>query len=405
MALLKLVEKSYPPTLCPEFLTILIESFSLNVEGYANPLHHFSGFEHWCSPNPEDRIFGALGSYLDSDLSGKNSFVFPDHESLPQAILKTNTLIESPAPTRVLLLLPTATAAEHKFLVIAHISGCPIYSERELRSPDLSLVLALNKESMIYDPIDWALLSTRLKGWSELLRIPALTDSLFRERIPVNWDPRASCLNLFTRQMKQDAIGCFNFHRPLSSPVDRQQLRPCFPSSTTTTLTSINKHKFSFSVLGILPNQLRKLLRLVMGDCEPILDHLSKTFFWGGYNIWKARKRLAKQQWERLQNMQQKRKPKRKGDKNESACKNPFHYLLKASDLSRQRLTRCPCSKAETKPKFVETDLRAFMRKVGPDALDRKHTAPVSSLGGQEIDGLAQTRKADLIRVSHFHPP
>ena len=103
--------------------------------------------------------------------------------------------------------------------------------------------------------------------------------------------------------------------------------------------------------------------------------------------------------------MQQKRKPKRKGDKNESACKNPFHYLLKASDLSRQRLTRCPCSKAETKPKFVETDLRAFMRKVGPDALDRKHTAPVSSLGGQEIDGLAQTRKADLIRVSHFHPP
>ena len=346
----------------------------------------FSGFEHWCSPNPEDRTFGALGSYLDSDLSGKNTFVFPDQESLHQAILKTNTLIESPTPTRVLLLLPTATAAEHKFLVIAHISGCPIYSERELRSPDLSLVLALNKESMIYDPIDWALISTRLKGWSELLRIPALTDSLFRERIPVKWDPRASCLNLFTIQMKQDAIGCCNFHRPLSSPVDRQQLRTCFPSSTTTMLTSINKHKFSFSVLGILPNQLRKLLRLVMGDCEPILDHLSKTFFWGGYNIWKARKRLAKQQWERLQNMQQKRKPKRKGDKNESACKNPFHYLLKASDLSRQPY-EMPLLESWNQNKICRNRFESFHAQSWSWCPWSEAHRTSLYLGGQEIDG------------------
>ena len=133
----RLSRKSYPGTLSPQFLALLIEVFSLNVEGFTNPLHHFSGFDQWCSSETEDREFGAIGSFFESDLYGKNTFCFPDHESVARVLLKAKQ--RSNTPSRILMLLPTST--DHKFLVIAHISGCPIFSDSQSPTSDRSRVL------------------------------------------------------------------------------------------------------------------------------------------------------------------------------------------------------------------------------------------------------------------------
>src|SRR6185503_456879 len=102
------------------------------------------------------------------------------------------------------------------------------------------------------------------------------------------------------------------------------------PISSRAALGRINRHKFSLSALGILPNDLRKLSRL------------RRAFLWGSY---KRRKKSTQQ------------KRSRKG-KNCSNCKSPFHFLKKIADLSKQRLTKCPCSRIE-KSKSVLPDIRA----------------------------------------------
>ena len=208
----------------------------------------------------------------------------------------------------------------------------------------------------------------------------------------------------------------FSFHRPLSNLVDRDQLKMCNLTDTSiSALSKINKHKFSLACLGVLPNQLRKLLRPEMGDCEAVLAHLRDAFFWGGYKIWCTRKRLVRQVWKQFNKAERKRKQKKKiFDQNPSACKHPFHFLTKSADLSHQRLTRCPCSRVETKPtKSVCSDIRSFLVEcTRNDSLDWKHgnSAAASDISdtnkvGQNGSSERTTKKTDLIRASNFRPP
>jgi len=177
---------------------------------------------------------------------------------------KADKIIHSPAPSRVLMLLPS-NCVEHKFLRIADLSGCPVFEDQSL-THNFSLVLALNKESLVLDPIDWVLTCSRLHDWSNLIAIDKLTDSLFRERVPVKGICRASALNRSTSSMKGFTGSVFSFHRPLSQTVNGQLLKSCLVSSRVrTTISNINKHRFSLLALGILPNQLRRLLRPVWG--------------------------------------------------------------------------------------------------------------------------------------------
>ena len=64
--------------LCSEFLSIITEEFTLQVEGCTDVLRHANVFEWWCSGNPNDCVFGSLGPFVNSDLAGKNVFAFPD---------------------------------------------------------------------------------------------------------------------------------------------------------------------------------------------------------------------------------------------------------------------------------------------------------------------------------------
>src|SRR6185503_8810419 len=134
---------------------------------------------------------------------------------------------------------------------------------------------------------------------SPLVDIPVLTDSLFLERALPTHQPRSSSKNIMSQQMRLDRPGLYSFHRPLATPVDKKQLqRGNLPSSTLSALANINRHKFSLSALGILPNELRKLSRAEGYDPEPLLVPLRKTFFWGSYKISKQRKTLVKLHWE-----------------------------------------------------------------------------------------------------------
>ena len=67
---------NYCLLLSSSLLSILVEEFHLNVEGFATPLSHSNEFQYWCSESAADQEFGALGSFFSYDLSGKNTFGF-----------------------------------------------------------------------------------------------------------------------------------------------------------------------------------------------------------------------------------------------------------------------------------------------------------------------------------------
>ena len=92
-------------------------------------------------------------------------------------------------------------------------------------------------------------------------------------------------------------------------------------------------------------------MKNAIGDStEEALTEIRKTLFLGGYRVWKKRKLLVKEfwtgrapdEWKKQEVKTQDKKKKKRY--NPSHCTNPFHYLKKHSDFSKQRETRCPCS-------------------------------------------------------------
>ena len=144
-------------------------------------------------------------------------------------------------------------------------------------------MLAVNKESILTDPINWSLVAARLTEWSQHVRIPETTDARFRERRAPLHQARVSPLNPFSLHMKRDGDSLYSFHKPASTPVDKKQLRRSrLPPAAIVSLANMNKHKFSLAALGILPNQLRKLFGQPTSDYETALARLRCTFFWEG---------------------------------------------------------------------------------------------------------------------------
>jgi len=112
-----------------------------------------------------------------------------------------------------------------------------------------------------------------------------------------------------------------------------------------------NNHPPSLSCLGIIPNELRKILKEGRSDIEDTLLRMSKTLFFAGYRIWAKRQKLASDYWRNIapETRPDIRKEKRRKHKLEqieiqTACKNPFHFLTRQLNLSKQRPTRCPCT-------------------------------------------------------------
>ena len=123
-----------------------------------------------------------------------------------------------------------------------------------------------------------------------------------------------------------------------------------------------------------------------------------------------------RKKWKSKEHSQYKRQRRRKGH-NDSNCKNPFHFLKKIADLSKQRLTRCLCSRT-AKSTSALPDIRSYFsadpnnsmthqpsrnrfitdksfNKLPSNSLDHKHV-PKS----QSHNSCTPTR-TDLIRREH----
>ena len=205
--------------------------------------------------------------------------------------------------------------------------------------------------------------------------------------------------------MRSPSSSVFSFHRPLSLPYDKQHLKSCIVSSfERKALYKTNKHKFSLLALGILPNQLRILLRPNMGKCESVLSELQDVCFWGGYQIWRVRKAMMKHVWESMRPRKMKQKRKKIAE-SVSACKSPFHFLIKFTDLSHQRITRCPCSLIETKKRKSEClDIRFLLSQQSSSNISSHHDQ-ADPLPPSQIRLSSSIKKASMVRLSQFKPP
>ena len=116
----------------------------------------------------------------------------------------------------------------------------------------------------------------------------------------------------------------------------------------------MNRHPRFLSLLGILPNQLRTLLKENdYENREEVLLDLSRTLFLAGFRIWEQRRKMTSRYWKDIapenRNMTLVKKKKKSRKEKEdyiavSQCTNPFHFLKRYRNLSNKRRTRCPCS-------------------------------------------------------------
>ena len=237
----------------------------------------------------------------------------------------------------------------------------------------MSLVLAMNKESMLIDPIIWDLFKARLIKLSGgcppgLLQIPLQTDALFKERSPLLHPPRSiskhpinvllqssSIINFF------DAYAPRNPRRPISLPLRAADL-----------IRQMNRHPTFLGVLGILPNQFRTLLKETGHDLrEEFLLDLSQTLFFAGFRVWKKRQQLATRYWNEVGQRRKKgtlKQKKRKRINNEekmteSKCQNPFHYISVVKATYRNNaLQGVPV--IDIKKIYVNQPITEFTRKI-----------------------------------------
>ena len=291
---------------------------------------------------------------------------------------------------RDLCLAPREAKVSPDLLVIAHFAAdSPLFApadalgcdrQRIKLSAPMSLLLAVNKESMVVDPINWSSLSSKLKEtalhWSSgQLTIPDHTDALFRERTHLSYPPRILSLNTWTRNLYRSLTIPYNFYSAYNPCHGKSELLKKLPIEVASQI-----HKTAAWHAGHTANQLRSLVKVSMEDCEPALTELSRTLFWAGFRIWKKRKLLINRYWQEtaLENWKKPQKPtpqskKRKKQKreNKTNCRNPFHFLQKHANYSLQRPTRCPCSNVKAPPKPSQNnDIRTFLLKY-PSLLDR----------------------------------
>ena len=306
---------------------------------------------------------------------------------LDKVYSRARTFVKSEQPTRLLIIGPTPdskTVAYRGCLEVAKIRrGFPFVhsisgqSDTFLADQSVSMFLVLNRESMLIDPIDWPIFKQELVGWANVyclsLVISTITDELFNERTPLSHFPRA--------QLKRDSerSGIYHFFDPERKPQNEvNHLLSCgIPLESAKLINKVNCHDRGLSLIGILPNQLRSLLKQTQQDADVAFEAISKELFWKGYAIWKIRKRLMSKFWKEIapENWKlhtKKKKEKKTLERAKNECTNPFHFLVKHSDLAHRMPTPCPCSRwSQKKPFHKFVDLRDVFK---PLPLNRRKT-------------------------------
>ena len=123
----------------------------------------------------------------------------------------------------------------------------------------------------------------RLQNWTcAPMTIAKETDSLFRERISQSHHPRVLSKQSFNIMLNSSHV--INFYDPFApkEPIKTNSI----PSGASKLIDKMNLHPCFLSILGILPNQLRTLLKDTGHQHrEEALDDLSRTLFFSGYDI------------------------------------------------------------------------------------------------------------------------
>ena len=204
------------------------------------------------------------------------------------------------------------------------------------------------------------------------------TDKLFRERTLPTHRARVGPSH------PPKPAGAYRFFSQSNMKKEEKHLIDCrIPAELARKIDRTNRHERGLSVLGILPNQLRTILcdsTESRTDAEKAWIDISKTLFWQGYAIWSMRKKLNKVFWKDIaptewnkyninSSIHRKAKQKaylsrrkRKHHSTPSSCSNPFHFLNKCGDYSKEKPTNCPCSQSHRPMKrSVIHDIRSLI--------------------------------------------
>jgi hypothetical protein len=416
LAELVLHRKSSRYELRKDLVSLLIRAFTLQTHGLTDSWSFCPLFDEWTSVNPCDVPFGAR-LWTTRTMHGGCTVFFlqtPDSNVNSQGLLEMLAeSLETRVPTRFLLILPEQKSLPAQFLKIATLDPCcPLFNydysvARETLPCSMSIVLALNKESMAIDPIDWESFSDQIQSlsgnWPQNgLIISSFTDALFRERIQLTHRPRT--LSRPSRNVALHATFSLNFYDAFTpkTPLSLTSI----PFRIAELIRKANQHPWFLGVLGILPNQLRTLLKESGHDCreEALLD-INRTLFFAGFSIWSKRQKLNSKFWKEIspENRKQKtsKNKKRKVEEkaSQSKCRNPFHHLVRHSNLSKQRPTKCACRNVPQKIGYKTQSITAFISRFPQTVLyDKSSSNPlIISPNNSEM----YITRADAIRKQH----
>jgi hypothetical protein len=177
------------------------------------------------------------------------------------------------------------------------------YSSATTMAPcAMSLILAANKESMAIDPINWETFTDQIQTWAQnwtqgLFTMSHFTDARFRERTHPQHSPRA--LSNQPLNVNLRSISSLHFYDAFASgtPATLHSI----PFRAAELLRKLNRHPRFLSVLGILPNQLRTLLKESGHENrEVVLLDLSRTLFFAGFRVWTKRHHLNSCYWNHI---------------------------------------------------------------------------------------------------------
>ena len=317
-----------------QLITLLTKELNLSVEGNTDAFHRHTLFPEWYSEFLEDSWFGSHGTSLEMSLQGSNTYLnlLNSSESFINLMLsKVVAHLASEPPTRTLVV----GKREHLDKFINDVRIMKIL-DLKLHGVDVSLVLALNKASLVVDPIKWSLLISEIRGCGEMHQITVTfsesTDAMFRERqIPVH-PPRSQQQENPSKLFPFLCFGPPSIQKFFTGPT--ASIHPIVSSSDKALIRKINAFDPKLLILGILPNQLRTLAKAhSMNNVEESLTLLSETLFWEGYEIWKRRKTLVANFWKNIApkdwSISKKEKKKTRRYKMKPNCKNPFHTVRK----------------------------------------------------------------------------
>ena len=365
-----------------DFLSMLIQAFTLHTQGFTDSWNFSPLFGEWTSGNTFDIPFGCRLWSTETMHAGCNVLFFqpPDSSIKLQHLLELLAgSLESNAPTRFVIVIPKQSTLPKPFLELASLSPrCPLfsfeYSVAKVASPcEMSIILGANKQSMSTDPIDWELFVHKIQDWSQnwsrgLLKLNAQTDALFRERTHLPHPPRTLSKHPLTTVL--NSIYTINFYDIFApkTPLTRTNV---IPSRATELIRKANQHPCFLGVLGILPNHLRTLLKeLDHKDREESLLDISRTLFFAGFQLWTKRQKLHSHYWKEIAPANKKiRTPKRKKSKLDNAslqnkCTNLFHFLARHSNLSQQRPTKCFCRDVSSNDsRYIPQSITEFLHK------------------------------------------